>query len=157
MKKKRKGRRTGKRKKRSTRPFTPEFKLKVVRLFLEEGYPRSLIAQEFNISESSVGRWAMQYRRHGEQGLQPKSRTSPRTGTSEDIKKKIVSIRKENPCHGSRRISDILKRFFLIEASPSSVHKTLSDEGLVNKAKRKPKKNPSKPRFFERATPNQMW
>jgi len=43
MKKKRKSPRIGKRKKKSTRPFAPEFKLKVVRLFLEEGYPRSLI------------------------------------------------------------------------------------------------------------------
>jgi predicted DNA-binding transcriptional regulator AlpA len=33
----------------------------------------------------------------------------------------------------------------------------LSDNGLVNKAKRKPKKNPTKPRFFERSRPNQLW
>ena len=69
MKKKRKSPRIGKRKKKSTRPFAPEFKLKVVRLFLEEGYPRSLIAQEFNIAESSVGRWARQYKEFGEQGV----------------------------------------------------------------------------------------
>ena len=90
MKKKRKGAGNGKRKKRSTRPFSPEFKLRVVRLFLEEGYPRSLIAQEFNIAESSVGRWARQYRQYGEQGLQPKSRTLSRTRVSEDVQEKIV-------------------------------------------------------------------
>ena len=157
MKNRPRGRRTGKLKRRSTRPFTPEFKLKVVRLFLEESYPRSLIAQEFNISESSVARWALQYRRDGEQGLQPKSRTPQRSRTSQDIKKKIVNLKRQNPSHGSRRISDTLKRFFLISTSPSTVHKTLSDERLVKKPKRKPKKNPAKPRFFERATPNQMW
>jgi len=157
MKKKQKGRRTGKRKRRSTRAFSPEFKLRVVRLFLEEGYDRSLIAQEFNISESSVGRWAGQYRKYGEQGLQPKTRTASRAGLSEDVKEKIVDLKRSNPSYGIRRISDVLKRFFLIRTSPSTVHKTLSNEGLIKKVKRKPRKNPSKPRFFERATPNQLW
>ena len=74
MRKKRKGRRTGKRKRRSTRPFTPEFKLKVVQLLLEEGYQRSVIAREFDISDSSVSRWALQYRRYGEHALAPQHR-----------------------------------------------------------------------------------
>jgi transposase InsO family protein len=157
MKKKPKRRRSGRRKKRSPRFFTPEFKLKVVRLFLEEGYHRSLIAQEFNISESSVSRWSLQYRKYGEQGLQPKARTPRQSGTSQDLQKKIIDLKRSNPSHGSRRISDILKRFFLISASPATVHKTLADQDLVAKASKKPKKNPPKPRFFERATPNQMW
>jgi len=157
MKKKRKSPRIGKRKRKSTRPFAPEFKLKVVRLFLEEGYPRSLIAQEFNIAESSIGRWARQYKEFGEQGLQPKSRTAPRTGLSENVKERIVDLKRSNPSYGTRRISDILKRFFLIRTSPTTVHKTLSNEGLITKPQKKPRKNPAKPRFFERATPNQLW
>ena len=107
MKKKRKGAGIGKRKKRSTRPFSPECKLRVVRLFLEEGYPRSLIAQEFNIAESSVGRWARQYRKHGEQGLQPKIRTLSRTRVSEDVREKIVNLKRSNPVYGTRRISEL--------------------------------------------------
>jgi len=157
MKKKRKGSSAGKRKKRSTRAFSPEFKLRVVRLFLEEGYQRSLIAQEFNISESSVGRWALQYRKHGEKGLQPKARTTSRTGLSEDVREKIVDLKRSNPTYGTRRISDVLKRFSLIRTSPATVRKALSEEGLITKPRRKPKKNPAKPRFFERATPNQLW
>ncbi|BBO72981.1 hypothetical protein DSCW_03980 [Desulfosarcina widdelii] len=51
----------------------------------------------------------------------------------------------------------MLKRFFLIPTSQSTVHKTLSEKGLVNKARRKPVKNPPKPRFFERSRPNQLW
>ena len=73
MNKRRKSTRAGNRRRRSTRPFTLEFKLRVVRLYLEEGYRRPLIAQEFGISESSVGRWAGLYRKYGEQGLKPKS------------------------------------------------------------------------------------
>ncbi len=146
-----------KRRRKSTRPFSLEFKLKVVRLFLEEGYSRPLIAQEFNISESSVGRWAGLYKKYGEQGLQPKSPTATRNGVSADVREKIIDLKRSHPSYGNRRISDVLKRFFLIRTSPSTVHKTLSNEGLVAKAKPKPKKNPSKPRFFERATPNQLW
>jgi transposase InsO family protein len=146
-----------KRRKKSTRPFSLEFKLKVVRLFLEEGYSRPLIAQEFNISESSVGRWAGLYKKYGEKGLQPKSRAATRNGVSADVREKIIDLKRSNPSYGNRRISDVLKRFFLVRTSPSTVHKTLSKEGLVAKAKPKPKKNPSKPRFFERATPNQLW
>ena len=76
MKNRRKGSRSGKRRRGSTRPFTLEFKLRVVRLYLEEGYRRSLIAREFGISESSVGRWTGLYRKYGEQGLRPKARTA---------------------------------------------------------------------------------
>jgi transposase InsO family protein len=126
-------------------------------LYLEEGYQASLISKEFKVSEHSIYRWSRLYRQHGEKGLDPGVRKPVKRRQSKNIKKKIVSIRKENPTHGSRRISDILKRFFLIDTSPSSVHKTLSEEGLVSKTKKKPKKNPSKPRFFERATPNQLW
>jgi transposase InsO family protein len=157
MKQKRKGNGTGKTKRRRRRPFSPEFKLKVVRLYLEERYQRSLIAQEFNIAASSVGRWARQYRQYGEEGLQPKSRTASRGGLSEDVREKIIDLKRLNPAYGTRRISDILKRFFLIRTSISTVGKTLSEEGLITKKKNNPRKNPSKPRFFERSRPNQLW
>jgi transposase InsO family protein len=157
MKKRGKSSLRGKQKRRPRQTFSPEFKLKVVRLYLEEGYKRSLIAQEFNIAESSVGRWSRQYRRYGEQGLQPKSRPASRAGLSEDVKERIIELKQSNPSYGTRRISDVLKRFFLIRTSPSTVRKTLSEEGLITKQKSKPRKNPSKPRFFERSRPNQLW
>ena len=155
MKKKRKSR--GKSKKRKRQSFSPEFKLKVARLYLEEGYPRTLIAEEFKVAASSVGRWARQYRQYGEEGLQPKPRKAPRTGLSKDVRKKIIDLKRSNPAYGTRRISDILKRFFLIRTSKSTVRKTLSEEGLIEKQKTKPKKNIPKPRFFERSRPNQLW
>lgn len=55
-------------------PYPFEFRLKVVRLYLEEGYDASLLAQEFNISDYSVYRWSKAYREHGEEGLCSKSR-----------------------------------------------------------------------------------
>jgi transposase InsO family protein len=37
------------------------------------------------------------------------------------------------------------------------VRKTLHREGLMPKTKKKTPRNPPKPRFFERSTPNQLW
>ena len=42
-----------------------------------------------------------------------------------------------------------------MRTSPATVHKTLAEKGLVKKAPVKAEKNPPKPRFFERARPNQ--
>ena len=44
-----------------------------------------------------------------------------------------------------------------MRTSPATVHKSLAEKGLVQKAPVKTEKNPAKPRFFERARPNQLW
>jgi transposase len=139
-------------------PYDFEFKLKVVRLYLEEGYKMSLLAQELGVSCYSIYKWAKIYRQQGEEGLMPKVRNCTRPRRMPDsVADKILELKKAHPEHGPRRISDILKRFFLIKTSASSVQKTLSDNGLTAKAKRKPVKNAPKPRFFERSRPNQLW
>jgi transposase InsO family protein len=104
----------------------------MVRFFLEEGYSTALLREQFGVSGHSIQRWVRAYRDRGAEGLEPKR-------------------------YGPRRIADVLKRFFLIPTSQATVHKTLSEQGLVKKAKRKAAKNPSKPRFFERSRPNQLW
>jgi transposase InsO family protein len=142
---------------RRTAAFPFEFRLKVVRLHLEDGYPATLIAEQFGISKSTVGRWSRNYRAEGEQGLFAKERKPVGPKVQPVVTNKIVALKKENPGYGTRRITDILKRFFLIRTCPSTVQRTLADQGLNTPVKKKPKKNPSKPRFFERAKPNQMW
>ena len=67
-------------------PYPFEFRLRAVRLFLEEEYPAALIAQEMGIGKSSLQKWASRYRQYGEDGLKnqfgpgknKKKRTSPR-------------------------------------------------------------------------------
>jgi transposase-like protein len=142
---------------KSAPPYPFEFKLKQVRLHLEDGYAVAMLSQEFGVSGYSLYRWVRLYREHGEAGLLPKGRSKPAQRLSESVQEKIVEIKKAHPQSDSRRISDVLRRFFLIKASASSVHKTLSQEGLTTPPKRKPPKNPAKPRFFERARPNQLW
>lgn len=142
----------------SSKRFSFEFRLQVVRMYLEEQYPVSHICSETGVGKSTISTWVRKYRSFGEDGLRPKAPESRRKSpVNKEIETQIVDLKKVHPEYGSRRIADILKRFFFIKTSPSTVHKTLSDKNLVEKKRTRPKKNPPKPRFFERSTPNQLW
>jgi transposase InsO family protein len=155
---KKKKRKAGGDRKRSLKQAYPvEFRLRVVKIFLEEGYSAALISEQFGISSHSIQRWVRAYRRGGVDGLTPKPRPGGKPSVKPEVKERVIAVKKAHPEYGARRITDVLKRFFLIPTSQSTVHKTLSEKGLVNKAKHKPVRNPPKPRFFERARPNQMW
>ncbi len=54
---------------RAPHNFSNPFKLKVVKLHLEEGIPQSIVASECNIATSSVYRWVKLYEELGESGL----------------------------------------------------------------------------------------
>ena len=139
-------------------PYSFEFRLRVVRMRLEEEYSPKLIAETTGVGRSTINSWVRRYRQFGEDGLRPKPRSAPRSSqVDKAVKEKIIEMKKSNPVFGVRRISDFLKRFFLLKASPATVHKTLSEVDLVEKKRPKQKKNPPKPRFFERSTPNQLW
>ncbi len=143
--------------KRRTQPYPHEFREKMVRLYLEEGYSTTVLREQFGVSSHSVIRWVKAYRERGSQGLVAKPRSGANPKLNEAVKQQIVGMKKKHPEYGPRRITDVLKRFFLVSASATSVHKALAEEGLTKKAKSKPVKNPAKPRFFERSRPNQLW
>jgi transposase InsO family protein len=140
-----------------TQPYPYEFRIKMVRLYLEEGYSTTVLREQFGVSSHSVHRWAKAYRQHGSDGLVAKLGTGAKPKMTKEVKGRILVMKKKHPEYGPRRIADVLKRFFLVPTSPSSVHKALSDEGLTEKRESKPVKNPAKPRFFERSRPNQLW
>jgi transposase-like protein len=48
-----------------TRPYPYEFRLKMVRLYLEEGYSTTVLREEFGVSSHSLHRWAKAYREQG--------------------------------------------------------------------------------------------
>jgi transposase InsO family protein len=127
-------------------------------MYLEEQYPIHLICEETGVGRSTLGAWVRRYRQLGEEGLRNKPRSLPqKSRVDKAVKDKIIEVKKSNPVFGVRRISDFLKRFFLLQASPATVHKTLSKADLVEKKQPRQKKNSPKPRFFERSTPNQLW
>ena len=135
-----------------------EVRLKAVKLYLEEGLPREMVSQEVGVHKSVLSEWAKRYRQEGEAGLQPRPRTgSAPAPASEHLRQKIVEVKQRQPGFGVKRISQWLKRTLFLKASPETVRQTLHQQGLMPRTKKKPPRNPPKPRFFERSTPNQLW
>jgi transposase len=143
--------------KNRTLAFPVEFRLRIVKLYLEEGYSPKLLVEQLGISTHSIQRWVKAFRLHGTQGLEPKRPVSRKRRVSAEVRQQGLEVKREHPEYGPRRMTDVLKRFFLMRTSASTVHKSLAERGLVKKAPVKSEKNPSKPRFFERARPNQLW
>ncbi|MBI4768579.1 MAG: transposase [Deltaproteobacteria bacterium] len=135
-----------------------EFKLRCVKLKLEEGIPGSLLSKEVGCSQDVIRRWAKAYEEQGEAGLRkgvvPGGSRRKLPGP---IREKIVEIKKREPFFGVKRISHLLKRAFFLSASPETVRRTLRAESLIVPSKKKRQHNITRPRFFERSTPNQMW
>ncbi len=152
--------RGGKSKRRVNR-YSPEFRIRAVKLHLEEGYSQRLVSQEMCIGISSLSGWLKAYRERGEQGL----RGTPPTGGGgggarklpAPVVEKILDLKRQNPWWGIKRISQVLRRMFLLKASPETVRKNLHEAQLMDKTRPKARRNMTRPRFFERATPNQLW
>ena len=164
------GKKQGKKKEESSssspprgRPPSPpayplEVRRKAVRLRVEEGYPLHLIAGELGVHIESIRHWVQRYQAEGEAGLLPRPSSRRRTPRlPEAVRRQIVETRRAHPGFGIQRIAHLLRRAFL-PGSRETVRQTLHREQLLPKpAPKKPPKNPPKPRFFERATPNQLW
>lgn len=141
---------------KSRRHFSLSYKLRLVKMCLEEGLPVRLVSSEAGIHQTSLSKWIRLYRKSGESGLAP----SPREAGAEvhpAIAEKIVAIKRDHPGFGVRRIVAALRRWFFLPASSAAVSGTLSRAGLAGAAAHCRKRNVQKPRRFERSTPNQMW
>ncbi len=138
------------------RVYSADFKLDVVKKFLEESVPVSIIQQECGLSKGMVGRWVRIYRSEGEAGFSPGYTGNGRPLPS-PVKQKIIELKESNPLFGIKRISQLLKRAFFLSASPETVRKTLHDSSLMTAPPKKRQRNMTRPRFFERSVPNQLW
>jgi len=135
-----------------------EFKLRCVKLQLEEGIPVSLLSKEVGCSPDVIRRWTKAYQERGEAGL--RNRVVPagsRRKLPGPVREKIIEIKKREPLFGVKRISHLLKRAFFLSASPETVRRTLGAESLIIPSRKKHQHNITRPRFFERSTPNQLW
>ena len=135
-----------------------ELKLRCVKLRVEEGLPISLLCKETGVSRDAVGHWVKAYQERGEGGLRNQGVFSgSRKKLPGPVREKIVEIKKREPFFGVQRISHLLKRVFFLSASPETVRRTLQGESLIVPSRKKHSANITRPRFFERSTPNQMW
>jgi transposase InsO family protein len=135
-----------------------EIKLRCVKLYLEEGLPLSMLAKEVGASTDGIRRWVKAYQERGEEGLRNAFRSSgSRRKLPGPVREKIIEIKKREPFFGVQRISHLLKRVFFLSACPETVRRTLQEECLIVPSRKKHSANITRPRFFERSTPNQMW
>jgi transposase-like protein len=80
--------------------FPFELKLRAVKLYLEEGHPRGVIAGELGVGKSTLTAWAKQYREEGEAGLGPRAPRKGRAQVSEAAKAKALELkRRKGVCY----------------------------------------------------------
>lgn len=138
-------------------PF--ELKLKAVKLYLEEGFTNPQITSELGLGPSTLAVWVRDYRTLGEDGLKSR-RPGPPDGAAKlppAVTGQIIQLKKDNPSFGIKRISQWLRRALFLQASAETVRHKLHQAGLMEPAPKPRERNITRPRFFERATPNQMW
>ena len=144
---------------RGSQPYPVGLRLKLVKLRLEEGYPFELLCRESGVSQSALSKWILSYQRHGEAGLQPliggAKAGAPKVADA--VKAQITALKRQHPQFGVKRIAQMLRRMLFLPGSHETVRRTLHQHQLMPRTKKKVPKNPPKPRFFERSTPNQMW
>jgi transposase InsO family protein len=126
-------------------------------LHLEEGFSMPLVCQELGIGTSTLAVWLQAYRLVGEAGLEPRHKPSRAPRLPAPITDKILELKQENPAYGVKRISQLLRRWFFLPASPETVRQRLHAAELMADRPPRKQRNLTRPRFFERATPNQMW
>lgn len=139
------------------RRYSAAEKLKAVRLHLEEGFSQQQVCDEMGMAHSGLSRWIGLYRQQGEAGLQNRMSGRRAAKLPEAITSQIVELKQQNPTFGIKRISQVLRRWFLLPASPETVRQRLHAAELMPESSPPKKRNMVRPRFFERATPNQMW
>ena len=138
-------------------PF--EVRRKAVQLCLEESFPVQRVAHEMGVGQSTLSKWVRLYRDQGEAGLQskPVRRNRQRPKVALAVKTEVVELKRRHPDLGIKKISQFLRRVLFLPVSRETVRRTLHEQQLLKKPRRKPQRNPPQPRFFERSTPNQMW
>ena len=140
------------------RTYSFPFRVRAVKLHTEDGLPTDQVCQETGVSIETLRTWLERYEAGGEAALVPRSTSAKgRQQIGPAVKAEIVAQKQQNPAFGVKRISQFLRRMLHLPGSPETVRQTLRQAGLLEAAPRRAAKVPPKPRFFERATPNQMW
>jgi transposase InsO family protein len=142
---------------KASKRYGVAFREKIVRMHVDDKIPIELLHTETGVARVTIREWVRRYHESGPQGLVPLSPPGRATILPSAVSDKIIEIKKENPSFGVRRIGDVLGRWFGLPGSREKVRTVLKDEGLATPPKIVRQHNPSKPRFFERSTPNQMW
>jgi len=126
--------------------YPVNYKLKAVKMHLDDGAAQWIVAQQMGVCLSAMVRWVSLYRSGGVAALADKPRKKSPGKIPVAVKERIVAMKKAEPHDGTHRISDLLKRVFFMKASHETVRRVLHEESLLPpKAKPKAKPAVSKP------------
>lgn len=129
---------------KSSRRYSPEFRLKAVRLHLEEGFSQNTVCTELDVGHTCLCRWVKLYRAFGEVGLQPAPGPARGPRLPAAIRRQMLALKQAQPTFGIQRISQLLRRWFLMRTSPETVRQHLHAAGVM------PESHPPKERNLNR-------
>jgi len=124
----------------SHRYYAPDYKIKTVRLHLDDGISISTIADQTGVSNTVLSRWVRQYRENGPTVFTRVLKRKSSRRLPARVKERIVSLKEAKPEHGVHRISDLLKRMFFMKASHETVRRVLHEESLLPERKPRAKR-----------------
>jgi transposase InsO family protein len=118
----------------SRRSYPPEYKLKAVRMHLEDGVTVRVVCEQLGCSPSVVAYWIAAFRKKGPAGLAGKRGVQK---IHPAVKEQIVAMKRAEPSHGTHRIANFLKRVFFMKASHETVRRVLRKESLLMERRKK--------------------
>jgi transposase InsO family protein len=132
-------------------------RLKVVQEVLERGAPAQDVSRIFGVAVSTIKTWCRLFEEGGPEALVPKPIVPPvRERKADSTRDAVAALKKEHPEFGTRRISDVLRRFEALGVSEGVVRRILHEEGLLEtEPQAEAREHPE--RRFERAQPNELW
>jgi len=133
-----------------------EQKLEFSELALKDGVNLSELCRRYNITRRTGYKWLKRYESEGSKGLYDRSRRpliSPGQ-LSNDIEQQIITIRKQNPEWGAKKIHRILENRSVQPPARSTINKVLKRNGLISMKK---SDNATKFTSFEYPYPNALW
>jgi len=161
--------------------YSAEFKYKAVKLY-HKGKTFGEVSQCFGVPSKTLYAWIRRYQEKGYKGLEDKKGgwKQNRKKEKEAVVRRVIEVKEQNPGMGSKRISGHLARFNLLKVCGSTVSKILNrhaeeikgtssqstdipPEAEVQGRRLRPRKKarkinkPKQVRFFERASPNDLW
>lgn len=145
--------------KRKRKYYCVAEKLEVVKAS-QSGLAREDVAAMFGVGTTTVNVWVRAYEANGLPGLENFSpgRAQKLDSKTEAAEHLIDGIKQHAPEAGISKIQGFLYRHGLLKLGRETVRGILRRKGHEPQTQRMRRKNPPKqPRFFERATPNEMW
>jgi transposase-like protein len=102
-----------------------------VREVLENKASPTDVCRIFGINKGTLYHWVQRYEVGGLEGLAPKpvGPKQKRTTAGTAKREAVTELRREHPEYGTRRISDVLRRFQALGVSETVVRRILHEEG----------------------------